>query len=109
MILLHHPESALSRELLATRPETVQVVDWSDPEAAAGYCGPPPSAFPCVVVEAPAYTASVPVLDATGAFLGMERRLTPAQKEALRLPASWAAVDAYLAFLAERALRQPVE
>lgn len=108
MILLHHPESELSRNLLAAMPDGVTVLDCAQglPE---GYTGPNPSAYPSVVVDVPAYERDVPELDALGGLLGMTRQAVPAHQEALRMPATWAAVDAYVAFVEERAQRSPVE
>lgn len=108
MILLHHAESELSRALLAALPEGVDVVDCAQglPE---DYTGPQPSAYPSVVVDVPAYMADVPHLDADGGLLGMTRRESPAHQDALRMPASWAAVDEYVAFVAARAAANPVE
>lgn len=121
MILLHHPEAALSRALLNTRPHAdgcaagtgsdpgpcscalVQVVDWSDELARASYAGPAPSALPSVVVAVPAYAEDGPLYGPEGEFLGIGPRSHPSRQEALRLPASWEAVAAYAAFVQARA------
>ncbi|MDR3641329.1 MAG: hypothetical protein P4L39_08405, partial [Humidesulfovibrio sp.] len=73
-----------------------------------GYTGPAPSAYPSVVVDVPAYMADVPSLDADGGFLGMTRQEVAAHQEALRMPASWAAVGAYVAYVTTRATANPV-
>jgi len=108
MILLHHPESELSRALLAALPEGATPLDCSQ-GLPADYTGPQPSAFPSVVVDVPAYMADVPSLDADGGLLGMTKQTVPAHQEALRMPATWAAVDEYNAFCTARAAQNPVE
>lgn len=107
MILLHHQESELSRNLLAAAPVGITVVDCSQ-GVPDDYTGPRPSAYPSVVVDVPAYVADVPALDEDGGLLGMTRQAVTAQQEALRMPASWAAVDEYMAFAAARAVANPV-
>ncbi len=109
MILVHHPEVELSRDLLAAKPEGVAVIDWSQPEQVAGYTGPAPSAFPSVAVDVPGYSHEVPVLGQDGEFQGMTRVAVPDCQEALRLPANWAAVDAFVAFVTNRAAQNPPE
>jgi hypothetical protein len=102
MILLHHKESELSRNLLADIPASVASIDCTDgvPE---DYTGPQPSAFPSVVVDVPAYMLDVPDTDADGGFLGMKRVEVPAHQEALRMPNNWATVAGYLGFVTARA------
>lgn len=99
MILLHHPESELSRSLLATIPEGAFSI-----EGDGGYAV---SAYPSVVVDVPAYAEDQPQLGPDGEFLGMARVTVPAHEEPLRLPASWEAVDSFMASVAERARLQP--
>ena len=106
MKLLHHPESELSRSLLATVPEGVEVIDWTQPH---DYDGPPPSAFPSVVVDVPAYSTDMPQYGTDGEFLGMTTQAVAAHQEALRMPASWAAVQSFVASVEERARLSPVE
>lgn len=108
MILLHHPEVELSRTLLAALPAGAAVLDCSAglPES---YTGPQPSAYPSVVVAVPAYMADQPSYDADGGLLGMTRVEVPEYQEALRMPATWAAVAEYAAFVAARATANPVE
>jgi hypothetical protein len=101
MILLHNNEAELSRALLASLPEGVEVV-----EGDGGY---PVSAYPSVVVDVPAYAEDRPGFGPEGEFLGMVRVGVPAHQETLRLPASWAAVDGFAAFAAARAAQNPVE
>jgi hypothetical protein len=108
MILLHHNESELSRALLAALPEGAAAIDCTG-GVPLDYAGPSPSAFPSVVAAVPAYMADAPSLDADGGLLGMVRVVVPAHQEALRLPASWAAVEEYAAFAAARAAANPVE
>lgn len=108
MILLHHQESELSRTLLANMPAGTVVVDCSQ-GIPSYYTGPDPSAFPSVVVDVPAYAADVPALDADGGLIGMTKQTVPAHQEALRMPASWAAVEEYVAFVAARAAASPAE
>lgn len=102
MILLHHPESELSRALLADLPSGATTLDCAQ-GLPAGYTGPQPSAYPSVVVDVPAYMVDVQALDSDGGLLGMTRQAVPAHQEALRMPASWAAVDEYVAFVAAAA------
>lgn len=112
MILLHHPEVELSRDLLAALPEGCGCVDWTSEaqrEEYASQCGIDPSAFPSIIVDVPAYAHDVPLLGADGEFLGMGRATMPATQEALRMPASWAAVDGYVDFVNQRAAENPPE
>lgn len=107
MELLYHSESEQARMLLASRPEGVAVVDCSGgiPE---DYPGPQPSAYPSVVVGVPAYMTDAPLFDPEGGFIGMGRVEVPAHQDILRLPASWAAVAEYVAFVEARAAANPV-
>lgn len=111
MILLHHPEVELSRALLATMPEHCDLVDWTSGMARAYYAdevrGPEPSAFPSVIVDVPAYAEDRPLFGEGGEFLGMARVNVPARQEALRMPASWDAVQSYVAVVEDRARLQP--
>ncbi|OGR34711.1 MAG: hypothetical protein A2051_04505 [Desulfovibrionales bacterium GWA2_65_9] len=114
MILLHHPEVELSRELLATLPEGCGCVDWTSAVQREEYAalaasgnGPPPSAFPSVIVDVPAYAEDRPLFGAQGEFLGMALVTVPAHQEALRLPASWDAVASFNASVAERTRLRP--
>lgn len=106
MILLHHPESELSRALLASLPEGVEVVDWTlaDPSA---WGGPAPSAFPSVLVDVPAHAQDQPRHGPDSEFLGMARVNVPAGQELLRLPAGWAAVESFRDFVQARAETAP--
>lgn len=106
MILLHHDQSELSRALLAALPEGAAFLDCTGglPD---GYGGPQPSAFPSVVVDVPAYSETVPSLDEDGGLLGMATHNVAARQEALRMPASWAAVAEYNAYAAARAAENP--
>jgi hypothetical protein len=114
MILLHHSEVKLSRDLLSALPESCGCVDWtSDAEReeylaqAVALGSPLPSAFPTVVVDVPAYSDDRPVFGTEGEFLGMAVVTVPAHLEALRLPASWDAVASFSASVAARALLRP--
>ncbi len=110
MILLHHPEVELSRELLATLPAGCGCVDWTSVAQRAEYAalgGPSPSAFPTVIADVPAYAEDRPLFGEQGEFLGMARVNVPANQEALRLPASWDAVASFVASVENRALLLP--
>ncbi|MDQ7836076.1 MAG: hypothetical protein RDU24_11895 [Humidesulfovibrio sp.] len=110
MILLHHPEVELSRELLAQLPADCGCVDWTSElqrEEYQAQDGLPPSAFPSVLVDVPAYAEDRPMIGPDGEFLGMEVVAVPAHQELLRLPASWAAVASFTASVEERALLLP--
>ena len=109
MILLHHKESELSRTLLAVLPDGATSIDCTS-GIPADYTGPMGvSAYPSVVVDVPAYSETVPAYDADGGFTGMETRSVAAHQEALRMPASWDAVDEYVAYVAARAAASPAE
>lgn len=99
MILLHHQEVELSRNLLATMPE--------DAEAIEGDGGHSVSAYPSVVVDVPAYGVDQAQYGEDGEFLGMVRATVPASQELLRMPASWAAVQSYQEFVENRARMNP--
>ena len=99
MILLHHPEVELSRALLAALPQGAQVI-----EGAGGHAI---SAYPSVVVEVPAYAETRPAYNEAGELIGMADCTVPGHAEVLRLPASWQAVDSYLAFALARAAASP--
>lgn len=114
MILLHHPEAQLSRDLLLALPENCGCVDWTSDIQREAYLAqavalgsPSPSAFPSVVVHVPAYAEDRPLFGAGGEFLGMVAVTVPAHLEALRLPASWDAVASFTASVADRALLRP--
>lgn len=110
MILLHHPEVECSRALLATKPEGCAVVDWTDAAQREQYdaqCGLPPSAFPTVIADVPAYADDRPLFGPDGEFLGMAAVSVPAHQEALRLPASWDAVASFQASVEDRARLRP--
>jgi hypothetical protein len=107
MILLHHPEVELSRNMLATLPQGCACVDWTDPAQVSAYGGPAPSAFPTVVVDVPAYAEDRPLFGADGEFLGLAAVTVPAHQEALRLPASWDAVASFVDSVQDRARLRP--
>lgn len=106
MILLHHPEVELSRNLLAALPDDATSIDCKQ-GLPCGYNGPQPSAFPSVVVGVPAYSMDTLLSGEDGAFLGMARTIVPAHQEALRLPVSWAAVQSFVDWVEARALANP--
>ena len=85
----------LSRALLASLPEGVEVI-----EGDGGYAV---SAYPSVVVDVPRYSEDRTLFGPEGEFLGMGPVDVPAREELLRLPASWEAVASYLAFVQARA------
>jgi hypothetical protein len=95
MKLLHNNEVELSRSLLASAPEGVEVI-----EGDGGY---PVSAYPSVVIDVPAYTEQRPAYDAEGNLIGMAPVLVEAHKEVLRSPVSWDAVKSYVGFVEARA------
>ena len=97
MILLHHPEVELSRTLLDSTPEGVEIV-----EGSGGY---PVSAYPSVVVMVPAYAEDRTQFGPDGEFLGMARVIIEAHEEVLRMPGSWQAVESFVASVTERAQR----
>ena len=110
MILLHHPEVELSRALLAALPEHSGCVDWTSEVQRLEYTalqGPEPSAFPSVVVKVPVYGADTPLFGEDGVFLGMGRTTIPAHLEAVRLPASWEAVQSFVDSVEDRARLSP--
>lgn len=110
MILLHHPEVELSRELLAALPAECGCVDWTSGVQRDEYqalCGLSPSAFPSVLVEVPAYSEDRPQFGADGEFLGVAAETVPAHQELLRMPVSWDAVASFTASVAARALLRP--
>lgn len=96
MKLLHNNEVELSRNLLAALPEGVEVI-----EGDGGY---PVSAYPSVVVDVPAYIEKRPAFNEAGELTGMEDFTVPTHEELLRMPASWEAVNSYVAFVEARAL-----
>lgn len=59
-------------------------------------------------MDVPAYMADVQALDADGGLIGMTRQTVSGHQEALRMPATWAAVDEYVAFVTARAAASPV-
>ena len=93
MKFLHHPESELSRALL---PEGVEVI-----EGDGGYAV---SAYPSVVVTVPAYIERRPAFNEQGELTGMEDFTVPTHEEVLRMPASWDAVQSYVAYVEARAV-----
>lgn len=108
MILLHHQESELSRNLLATMPAGTVVVDCSN-GIPTYYAGPLPSAFPSVVVDVPAYSETVEDWDAEWEFKGMRTHTVAAHQEVLRMPANWDAVAQYNAYAEKRTAQSPAE
>ena len=100
MILIDDGNTELGRALRATLPAGVTVQ--SDPGVYAI------SAYPSVVVDVPAYMQDVPLLDEQGGFLGMQKSEVAAHAEVLRMPASWAAVEEFVAFVTARAAASPV-
>jgi hypothetical protein len=100
MKLLHNNEVELSRALLASLPEGVDVI-----EGDGGYAV---SAYPSVVIDVPAYTEQRPSYDADGNLVGMAPALVEAHEEVLRSPVSWDAVNSFKAYMDERARLNPV-
>lgn len=100
MVLLHDENVELSRTLLATLPEGVQVQI-----GAGGYSV---SAYPTVVVDVPAYVEPRPTLNEAGEFTGVVNVEVPAHEELLRMPASWEAVWSFVSSVEDRARLSPV-
>lgn len=90
MKLLHHPEVELSRALLASAPEGVEVI-----EGDGGYYV---SAYPSVVVTIPADEYQTPVYGPDGELLGVQWTGHDEYEEVIRMPVSWEAVAEYVAF-----------
>lgn len=97
MKLLHHNESELSRALLATIPEGCELLDCTL-GVPQGYSGPSPSAFPSVVFSVPEKSETEAQYGNDGGLLGVVSMIIPAHEEIIRLPASWEAVNAYVAW-----------
>lgn len=89
MKLLHHPEVELSRALLASAPEGVEVI-----EGDGGYYV---SAYPSVVVTIPADEYQTPVYGPDGELLGVQWTAYDDHEEVIRMPISWEAVAEYVA------------
>lgn len=114
MIILHNPQDQLSRDFVTTYGDSCEVLDWYADEATreaylAEPGNPAPSAFPTVVIDIPAYTETLPSYGDNGELLGVATVTVPAHREALRLPASMAAVEQYLAYVEARAAANPPE
>jgi hypothetical protein len=60
------------------------------------------------VVEGPAHGLDRPLFGEDGTFLGMERAAVPAHQEAIRMPASWEAVQSFVSSVEDRARLNPV-
>lgn len=98
MILLHHKESELSRNLLAALPAGVTIVDCTN-GIPTDYTGPMGvSAFPSVVVSIPANEFQAPMYGPDGELLGVQWTAYDEYEEVLRMPVSWEAVAEYVAF-----------
>lgn len=91
MILYHNQEVELSRNLFASKPEGVLVVDCS-----TGAPDIPISAYPTVVVNLPAYNGPGQMFDAEGQFVGFGDVLIPKSTISLRCPTSWEAVQSLI-------------
>lgn len=96
MILLHNDEVELSRTLLETIPEGVEVIH--------GYNGYGVSAYPTVVVQVPSYSERRPIINEAGEFVGVGDVVVPAHEELLRMPVSWDAVQSFVDFAEARAI-----
>ena len=97
MILLHHNEVELSRKLLATKPENIEVIEGPGEYSI--------SAYPSVVVDVPAYLEKRMTFNEAGEFLGIETIQISNHKEILRAPVSWEAVQNYIEFINDRAIK----
>jgi len=114
MIVLHNTNDQASIQFVAAHCAGLAVIDWyGDDTAREAYLAdsgnPAPSAFPTVVVDIPAYTETLPSYGDNGELLGVVTVSVPAHREALRLPASMAAVEQYLAYVEARAAANPPE
>ena len=94
MKLLHNNEVELSRNLLASLPVGVEVI-----EGDGGYAV---SAYPSVVVTVPAYVEARMTYDDECNLTGMADVTVPEHEEVIRSPASWDAVASYVAFVQAR-------
>lgn len=94
MILLHHNESERSRDLLASAPAGVEVIDCT----AGCPVDYPISAYPTVVVVRPAGEEYAPEYDSDGGLLGVQLTAHDEYEELIRMPASWEAVQDYLQY-----------
>ena len=94
MKLLHNNEVELSRNLLASLPVGVEVI-----EGDGGYAV---SAYPSVVINVPTYTEQRTYFDEQGDMAGVAPVTIPAHEEVLRSPASWDAVAQIVAFYAAK-------
>lgn len=90
MKLLHNIEVELSRSLLASLPDGVEVI-----EGDGGY---PVSAYPSVVITIPAQEFQTPVYGPDGELLGVQLTGHDEYEEVLRMPTSWEAVAEYVAW-----------
>lgn len=97
MILLYDKEVELSRTLLESAPLGIEVI--------AGHGGYPISAYPSVVVLVPAYVEKRQAINEASEFTGMEDVLVPEHEELLRMPSSWEAVQSFMNFVKERAVK----
>jgi len=108
MKLLHHPESELSRTLLATKPHHSDCAVNNGPALEPGPCdcnyvevieGPGDyavSAYPSVVIDVPAYSERRRYYDENGNLAGIADCIVPAHEEVLRSPISWEVVNAII-------------
>lgn len=105
MYLLHEFDDD---PLLSTLPAGCLAINVRTGEIPEGVLYPPlvPGNLPLVIVDAPAYSANIPQYDG-GAFVGMDLVNVPAGQEAILRPASWAAVESYLAYVQARAAANP--
>lgn len=104
MKLLHHPESELSRVLLASLPEGVEVVDTVDNMAIGAY--------PSVIIQVPTYKEKRQAFNDAGELIGIEEFIVSKHEEVLRMPASWDVVNSVIAhynYLASQTIDNPVK
>lgn len=91
MILLHDTNVELSRNLLATIPEGVEVVEGSH-----AY---PVSAYPSVVVDVPTKIVKQMSFDEDSNFVGIKDVEIVTHQDILRCPISWEAVSEYVEYI----------
>lgn len=102
MKLLHNKESELSRILLESAPEGLEII-----EGSGGY---PVSAYPSVVVTLPACKFEAPAYGPDGELLGIKWVTSEEFEDVIRMPVSWGAVAEYVEFKSrQQIISTPVE
>ena len=94
MILFHHPDVELSRNLAANAPAGVEVRDCTGGPGEGIFV----SAYPSVSFKTKPGEQDVPEFNQNGELTGVSKQPVPGYVEMIRLPASWDAVAAYVAW-----------